>query len=172
MPATQLATVASVSAAGQLRSTSDLGKAEAVCRPTEAGPALLIDVLGLKDRRGTLRAELYPASDADFLADDNILIQAGKTFRRIDADIPATGPTSLCMRVPRAGQYTLSLLHDRDHNRKFSLFSDGIGFAGSPAVGRSKPTAAAATVTVGTGVTRIGITLNYLHGFSMRPLAQ
>lgn len=172
MLVTLIADIGPVSAAAPLRSRADLGKTDAACRPNETGPALLIDVHGLKDRKGALRAELYPANDADFLADDNILIQQGKVFRRVDADLPATGKTSLCLRVPRAGQYTVSLLHDRDHNLKFSLFSDGIGFAGNPALGRSRPSAAAAEVTVGAGVTRVGITLNYWRGFSFRPLAQ
>ena len=157
---------------GPLKSTPTLGKAEAACRANETGPALLIDVQGLKDRQGLLRAELYSANDTDFLADDNILIQQGKTFRRVDINIPATGTPTLCMRIPAAGRYSLSLLHDRDRNLKFNLWSDGIGFAGNPKLGRSKPKATAATLTAGTGMTRISITLNYLRGFSMRPLAK
>lgn len=52
-----------------LPSTPDLGKAEGQCRPRETGPSLLVDVAGLKDRRGRLKLELYPANDDDFLQD-------------------------------------------------------------------------------------------------------
>jgi hypothetical protein len=58
----------------------DLGKAAGRCRSNEAGPAALVAVMGLKDRAGLLRAELYPANDADFLNDDKILVREGKTF--------------------------------------------------------------------------------------------
>lgn len=153
-----------------LRSTPDLGLAQGLCRQPEPGPAILVSVDGLKDRRGRLRLELYPANDDDFLADDNKLIEHGKTFARVDEPIPTAGPVSLCIRVPQPGRYTVSLLHDRDANRKFSMFTDGIGFAGNPRLGWSKPHAADATVAAGPGVTRIAILLNYRHGFSMRPL--
>jgi uncharacterized protein (DUF2141 family) len=153
-----------------IRSTPLLGKAEAACRPGEAGPALLIWAIGLKDRRGILRAELYPANETDFLADDNILIQQGKTFRRVDLAIPATGESAICLRIPGAGRYALSLLHDRDRNLKFGVFSDGIGFSSNPKLGRSKPSAAVVAFNAGQGLTRISVTLNYFSGFSMRPV--
>lgn len=156
--------------APSLRSTPDLGVAMGSCRQPEPGPAILIAVEGLKDRKGLLRAELYPPNDEDFLADDNILIEQHKTFARVDQAIPPSGQVSLCIRVPAPGSYTLSLLHDRDSNRKFSMFSDGIGFAGNPRLGWSKPHAANATVVAGAGITHIAITLNYRRGLSMRPL--
>ena len=153
-----------------LRSTPDLGLAQGTCRQPEPGPAILVSVEGLKDRRGRLRLELYPANDEDFLADDNILIGQGKTFARTDQPLAASGPMSLCIRVPGPGRYTLSLLHDRDANHKFSMFTDGIGFAGNPKLGWSKPRAADATVVAGPGLTHVAILLNYRRGFSMRPL--
>jgi len=142
-----------------------LGKAAAVCRADEPGPALIISVLGMKDRRGILRAELYPDNDSDFLQDDAILVNQGKTFRRVDLDLSQGSPPTLCMRVPAPGHYALSVLHDRDRNLKFGLFSDGIGFSGNPKLTRSKPKAASAGITAGPGLTRIAITMNYLHGF-------
>lgn len=166
-----LALILALAANAPIRSVSSLGKAEAQCRPNEPGPALLIVVHGLKDRDGILRAELYPANDQDFLADDNILVQQGKVFRRVDINVPQAGDPILCMRIPGAGRYSLSVLHDRDRNLKFGLFSDGIGFGGNPKIGRSRPKAAAASVSAGASVTRTDVTLNYLRGFSMRPLA-
>jgi uncharacterized protein (DUF2141 family) len=142
-----------------------LGKAEALCRPNEVGPALLITAVGLKDRKGLLRAELYPDNDSDFLQDDAILINQGKTFRRVDLPLSTAGPTTLCLRVPAAGRYALSVLHDRDRNLKFGVFSDGIGFSNNPKLSRSKPKASEAIITVDAGLTRIAIRMNYLHGF-------
>lgn len=157
--------------AGQIRSTPDLGKAEGQCRPGETGPALIVVATGLKDHTGLLRAELYPANDDDFLADDNLLIMAGKTFRRAEAQVPATGPAQLCIRVPGPGAYSLSLLHDRDGNRKFGLSQDGIGFPGNPKLGMSKPKAAKARLVAGDGLTTVTVRMNYRHGlFSFRPM--
>ncbi|QCI92936.1 MULTISPECIES: DUF2141 domain-containing protein [Sphingomonadaceae] len=154
-----------------LPSTPDLGKAEGQCRPHETGPSLLVDVAGLKDRRGRLKLELYPANDDDFLQDDNILINAGKTFRRVEVNVPSSGPVELCIRAPAAGRYSLSLLHDRNADRKFSLSIDGIGFGGNPRLGMSKPKAAAASVLVGEGPTRVRIVMNYRKGLiSFGPL--
>jgi uncharacterized protein (DUF2141 family) len=147
-----------------------LGKAEAVCRLDEAGPALLIDVTGLKDRNGLLRAELYPNNDTDFLQDDAILVNQGKTFRRVDLSVPKAGPVIICMRVPSAGRYTLSVLHDRNRDLKWNKLSDGLGFGSNPKLGWSKPKAASAGVTASASVTRVGIVMNYLRGFSYRPL--
>ena len=151
-------------------STPDLGKAEGRCRPTEPGPALLVDVIGLKDRRGKLKLEVYPATDTDFLSDDNVLVEQGKTFRRVEAPAPAAGPVQLCVRVPHAGSYAVSLLHDRDMNRKFGWTVDGIGFASNPKLGFSKPRAREARVIAGPGLTRIPIVLNYRRGLGVAPL--
>ena len=158
-------------AAQQIPSTPDLGKAEGQCRAGEAGPALIVVATGLKDRSGLLRAELYPANEDDFLADDNLLIMAGKTFRRVEVPVSPTGPAQLCIRVPGPGAYSLSLLHDRDGNRKFGLSQDGIGFPGDPKIGLSKPKAAKARVVAGPGLTTVAVRLNYRRGlFSFGPL--
>jgi uncharacterized protein (DUF2141 family) len=153
-----------------LPSTPELGKAEGRCRPGESGPALLVDVVGLKDRAGRLKLEVYPSNDADFLHDDNILVYHGKTFRRVEEDVPKFGPASLCVRVPGPGAYSVMLLHDRDSNRKYSLTIDGIGFGGNPHLHWHKPNAAAARVFAGNGPTRISIVLNYWHGLGVGPI--
>lgn len=157
--------------AAAIPSTPDLGKAEGQCRADEKGPAYLVDVKGLKDRKGRLKLELYPASDNDFLADDNLLVSAGKSFRRIEVPVPPAGPVQLCIRAPAPGTYALSLLHDRNADRRFALSVDGIGFAGNPKLGWSKPHAAAASAPVGSGPTHITIVVNYRRGlFSFSPL--
>lgn len=151
-------------------SSPELGIAEGRCRTDEPGPALLIRVTGLKDRKGIVRAELYPANDQDFLQDDNILVSNGKTFRRAVERVPATGPVELCIRVPAPGRYALSVVHDRNGGGAFSLSRDGIGFASNPHLGLSRPKAAAASVEAGTGLTPTTIVMNYRRGlFSFGP---
>jgi uncharacterized protein (DUF2141 family) len=163
--------LAAVAVADLPLSTPDLGKAGAVCRVNENGPAVFIEVDGLRDRAGTLKLELYPANDRDFLADDNVLVSAGKTFRRVEVRVPQSGPVRLCIRAPRADTYALSLLHDRDANRRFGMSIDGIGFSNNPRLGWSKPAASLAAIRVGATPTRIVIVMNYRRGmFSFRPL--
>ncbi|MFT3965458.1 MAG: DUF2141 domain-containing protein [Sphingobium sp.] len=147
--------------AAALQSSPDLGKAEGQCRPNEQGPAFLVDVTGLKDRKGNLKLELYPANDKDFLADDNVLLNAGKAFRRVEVAVPQSGPVQLCIRAPGAGTYALSLLHDRDSNRKMGLSVDGIGFPTNPKLCWGQPKANDARATVGNGLTRVAVTMQY-----------
>lgn len=153
-----------------MASTSMLGMAEGACRPAETGPGFDVFVEGLKDRQGSLRLELYPANDTDFLADDNLLIAAGKTFARVVITPPSTGAVTMCIRAPRPGRYALSLLHDRNSDRKFNLSSDGIGFAGNPRIGWSKPKARQASAVTGAEITRIAIRMNYRRGLAMLPV--
>lgn len=166
-----LAAAALLAGQALLPSTPDLGIAAGLCRPGEAGPAFEVEVEGLKDRQGVLKLELYPDDDADFLADDNVLVSAGKPFARVVAPLPPAGPVRLCIRVPRPGSYALSLLHDRNMNRKFDLSGDGIGFSANPRLGWSKPAAAAVRVTADAGRTLLRIRLNYRRGlFSVGPI--
>ncbi len=156
--------------AALIPSTPDLGQVEGRCRANETGPAFIVNVSGLRDRVGRLKLEVYPANNDDFLEDDNILISAGKTFRRVELPVPQTGKPELCIRVPRAGRYSVVLLHDRNSDRRFNWRRDGIGFAGNPGLGISKPDASEAAAVASSGRTRITIVLNYLRGLRMRPL--
>ena len=159
------------SRADWLKSSPALGKAEAQCAPAETGPAVLVLVTGLKDRTGRLKAELYPANDDDFLADDNQLLMAEKVFRRVEVTLQPSGPVQLCLRVPGPGAYALSVLHDRDANRKFGLSTDGAGFSRNPRLGLAKPKAAAVTFAADAGLTQQTIVMNYRRGlFRFGPL--
>ena len=150
----------------------ELGKAQGRCRVNEPGPALLINVTGLRDRQGLLRTELYPANDDDFLQSDKVLVRAGKLFHRVETPLPPSGPVQVCIRVPEPGRYAVSVLHDRDSNRRFGFFSDGVGFSGNPVLARSKPSAASVAIAIGPGVTQTRIVLNYRRGFGMGPLPE
>ena len=78
----------------------------------------------------------------------------------------------MCIRAPAAGTYGLIVLHDRDSNRRFGFFSDGVGFSGNPVLARFKPSAASVAIAIGPGVTQTRIVLNYRRGFGMGPLPE
>ncbi|KAK0349770.1 hypothetical protein LTR94_031757, partial [Friedmanniomyces endolithicus] len=69
--AAALATVA-VPAGAQV-----LGPDAAACNGGE-GPAIRATITGLKDAQGTLKLELYPATEEDFLAGDDELAARGR----------------------------------------------------------------------------------------------
>lgn len=142
----------------------DYGIAEGECRPHEKGPAIVATAVGLKDRKGVLRLELYAPVDGEWLKDDRDLVRDGKVFRRAVIPVPPSGPVELCVRVPRPGDWSLALIHDRAGAKKFKLSTDGIGFGGNPRLGLSQPKAEAAEVAVGSGITRVNIVLNYRRG--------
>jgi uncharacterized protein (DUF2141 family) len=152
--------------AGATQTGPELGKAAGRCHANEQGPAIMVSVVGLKDQKGWLKLEVYPASDPDFLADDNVLIDAGKTFRRVEVPVPGGTAPQLCIRIPGPGAYSLSLLHDRNMNHKFEhgFNEDGIGFSANPRLRLSQPKAAETRVVAGSGLTPISITMNYRRG--------
>ncbi|MEH3160024.1 MAG: DUF2141 domain-containing protein [Sphingomonas taxi] len=111
-----------------------------------------------------MKLELYPATEADFLKDDDELVAAGKTFRRVWTGVPASGAVSVCIRVPRPGRYALLVTHDRDGKNKFNFFQDGAGFPGTGKLGMSRPKVAQAIVDVGPGVVERSVRMQYLRG--------
>lgn len=154
-----------------IASSSTLGTAEGRCRANETGPAFRVTVEGLRDRRGRLKLEVYPSNETDFLEDDNVLVMAGKTFRRVEVPVPRSGNPVLCVRIPGSGDYSLSVLHDRDSNRRFGLSTDGVGFSANPRIRRRQPNAAETRIRAGMGITPARIVMNYRTGlFSFGPL--
>jgi len=153
-------------------SSPDLGTVEAQCRQGETGPALMVEVVGLKDRVGKLKVEVYPGVEGDWLQDDNKLINEGKTFRRIEGPVPAEHTPHICIRLPGPGRYGVMVLHDRDSNHRFNWQHDGVGFSRNPTLGWSKPAANVVAVNVGGGLTPLRIVMNYRNGLvSFGPIA-
>ncbi|MEP9401361.1 DUF2141 domain-containing protein [Sphingomonas silueang] len=158
-----LAGAAALSAALPAAAQS-IGSDAAACNGGQ-GPAIRVNVTGLKDRTGRLKLELYPANEADFLKDDRDLKAEGKFFRRVWAPMPASGAVQLCIKAPAAGRYALLFTHDRDGRNKFNFMRDGAGFVGTDRIGRARPKLAQAIVNVGAGVTTVSVRAQYLRGF-------
>lgn len=140
-----------------------LGDNPAACAPGAGGTAVLATVHGFKDRRGRLRLQNYRGTKGEYL-------ENGKFLHREEVAVPPAGEMTFCLPLPGPGRYVLVALHDRDVNGKLSPFSDGIGFTNDPKLGLSKPPADKTLAEFGPGVTRVRIVLNYLRGFSVKPL--
>jgi len=137
---------------------------------TGTGPEVGITIQGLKDRRGLIIVELYPANDEDFLADDVKLLAAHKPFRRVERAVPGTGEVTTCIRAASPGRFALVVLHDRNADRRFALTVDGVGLGGNPRLRLARPRASEATISVPPTGIETTIRLNYWRGLGMRPV--
>jgi uncharacterized protein (DUF2141 family) len=140
-----------------------LGEDKRACT-TGGNTAILANIIGLKDRTGRLKLELWRANDDEFLHDDWVLQGEGKFFHRVWAKPPASGDVSMCIKAPGPGSYALFFTHDRDGKNKFNFWMDGGGFPNAGRLGRNRPTLEQAQVTVGIGVTTVTIRAQYLRG--------
>ena len=131
---------------------------------TREGPAIEVSVQGLKDRSGSLKLELFPATEGDFLKDDRDLRAEGKFFRRVQLATPGDASIALCIKAPQPGRYALFVTHDRDGKNKFNIWTDGAGLPANQRLGRSKPKLSQAIVAVPRGVARVTVRMQYLHG--------
>jgi uncharacterized protein (DUF2141 family) len=149
-------------AALALAAVQMLGLDGAQC--TAGGVNIQASIAGLKDRKGNLKLELYPANEDDWLKDDRDLVREGKLFRRIQVATPAVGPVQLCIRAPQPGRYALLFTHDRDGKNKFDVWGDGMGVPSNVRVGRARPKYAQALIQVGPAGTSVSIRAQYLKG--------
>ena len=141
-----------------------LGPDAPACRSGAGKPAILVNVSGFKNRAGTIRVQLYPAT-RDFLA-------KGKWLRRIDLPVASTGSMRVCLAAPGPGTYAVAVRHDADANRK-SGWSDGGGFSRNPDISLLdlRPKYGEVAIAVGNGVKPIDVVLNYRRGLAIEPIS-
>lgn len=161
-----LASVAGPAMAGQ----EILGPDAAACAPGSGRDAVLLTVDGFKNRDGTLRVELWPGNDEDFMRNHHELTAEGKTYYRATVPVPASGVARVCVPLPGAGTFALGAFHSPAGVRKFNFRQDGATFTRNPKVGLSKPKAADVAMRFGTGLNQSNVTLNYLRGLGFRPV--
>ncbi len=140
-----------------------MGEDKDVCK-TGDGPAILVTITTLKDRKGQFRMDLYSDDPDAWLAGKKKTESEGKTFRRIRAPVPPNGTPQLCVRVSGPGRYALFVLHDRDGDDKVGVFTDGFGFSRNPRLSFAKPKIAAVVFEYPGGVLPLAINLNYAGG--------
>ncbi len=145
-----------------------LGPAAAQCSAGR-GPAMLVRVIGLKDRVGKVRVRAFGGSPATYF-------DKTKALKRIEVAIPAAGPVDVCVPLSAAGVYAVDVRHDTNVNGK-SDRSDGAGASGNPTMSlfdvifKRKPPASKVQVSVGNGVTVVPVTVMYVQGGALRPIA-
>lgn len=132
------------------------------------GPAILVNVVGFKNRAGTVRARTFGGSPSTWFDKKYYL-------KRTLLPVPASGNVQICMPVPKAGTYAVDIRHDINGNGDTDK-SDGGGASGNPSIslidvvfGR-KPSPSKTAVQVGEGVTPITIVLKYVSGGGVKPV--
>lgn len=149
--ATALALVSGTAAAGQ-EISNDLSRCA-----VGKGPAVLVNVQGVKEARGNVRVQSYAATPGTWLA-------KGRWLHRIESRASA-GNMSFCVPVPSEGKYGIAVRHDRNGNGKTDFTQDGGGFSNNPGVSilnLGKPSVSKVAFDAGPGVTRITINLKYM----------
>lgn len=151
-----------------------LGSDAAACAPGSGKDAVLLVVDGFKSREGTLRVELWPGTEGDFMRDHHQLVAEGKAYRRVTVPVPASGPAKICVQLPGPGTYALGAFHSPAGVRKFNYKDDGATFTRNPRVGlfRTKPKAADVAMRFNSGLSESQVTLNYLRGLGFGPIPQ
>jgi len=131
-------------------------------------PAMLVHVEGLKSRSGILRVQSYGGDPAHYF-------DKGTYIERVEVHVPPAGPIEVCLPVPKAGNYAVSVRHDANGNGSADLSADGGGFSGNPsyslfdAMFKRKPSPAQVQVHV-SALTTVPVVLNYLHGGRLGPV--
>ena len=150
----------SVPAAAQASSTSDyrniISNNMRSCAPG-AGPAIRVTINGVKSSTGTVRAQVYNGTSADWL-------ESGKWLNRVE--LPARrGRMTVCLPVPASGNYAVAIRHDANGNGETDLSSDGGAMSRNPSINifnLGKPGIDKTRFSVGDGVRSISVTMKYM----------
>jgi uncharacterized protein (DUF2141 family) len=149
-----------------LAPTQALGPDAARCA-AGGGPAMLVNVTGLRDRSGIVRVRSFGGSPSNYF-------NKKRALQRIYLPTPASGPVRICVPVSAPGWYAVDVRHDTNGNGDTDR-ADGGGASGNPHVtlfdvllGR-KPAAETVRVWAGPGVTTVPVTMMYLRGGAFRP---
>ena len=125
------------------------------CAPG-GGPAIRVTINGVKAASGTIRAQVYNGTRADWL-------ESGRWLNRVE--LPARrGRMTVCLPVPKSGNYAVAVRHDINGNGKTDIRTDGGAMSNDPSINifnLGKPGIDKTRFSVGNGVKSIAITMKY-----------
>jgi uncharacterized protein (DUF2141 family) len=122
-----------------------------------AGPAIQVNVRGIKGTSGKIRVQNYPATSAAWLA-------KGRWLHRMEARASASA-LNFCIPLSASGKYAIAVRHDKNANGKTDISSDGGGFSNNPSINvlnLGKPSVGKVAFSAGPGVTTITVNLKYM----------
>lgn len=125
------------------------------CAPG-GGPAIRVTINGIKAANGKVRAQVYNGTSADWL-------ESGRWLNRVE--LPARrGRMTVCLPVPKSGNYAVAVRHDVNGNGKTDIRTDGGAMSNDPSINifnLGKPGIDKTRFNVGRGVKSIAITMKY-----------
>ena len=125
------------------------------CAPG-GGPAIRVTINGIKNSSGTVRAQVYNGTSADWL-------ESGRWLNRIE--LPARrGRMTVCLPVPSSGTYAVAIRHDVNGNNKTDIRTDGGAMSNNPSINifnLGKPDVDETRFRVNGGVQSISVTMKY-----------
>jgi uncharacterized protein (DUF2141 family) len=132
---------------------NDMGR----CAPGK-GPAVRLEISGLKSAGGNLFVRTYRARESDWL-------KSRRYIHRVDTT-PRRGNMTVCVPLPAAGDYAIVVQHDANGNRSKDFSTDGAGMSNNPEIKTflGIPRAPALSQTrfrAGEGITRLAIQVRY-----------
>jgi uncharacterized protein (DUF2141 family) len=151
-----LAAAAMLALAGSAQAGSVISNDMSKCGAGK-GPAIQVNVRGIKSSSGKIRVQSYPATQSAWLA-------KGRWLHRIEAKAVAGG-LNFCVPIAAAGKYAIAVRHDKNGNGKTDISSDGGGFSNNPSINvlnLGKPSVGKVAFSAGTGVTTITINMKYM----------
>ena len=124
---------------------------------TGKGPAIQVNVRGIKSANGKIRVQNYPATQSAWLA-------KGRWLHRIEAKASAGG-LNFCVPLSASGKYAIAVRHDKNSNGKTDISADGGGFSNNPSINvlnLGKPAVGKVAFSAGPGVTTITVNMKYM----------
>ena len=121
------------------------------------GPAIQVNVRGIKSTSGKIRVQSYPATSSAWLA-------KGRWLHRIEARASA-GALNFCVPLSASGKYAIAVRHDKNSNGKTDISADGGGFSNNPSINvlnLGKPAVGKVAFSAGPGVTTITVNMKYM----------
>ncbi|MFN4113577.1 MAG: DUF2141 domain-containing protein [Sphingomonadaceae bacterium] len=119
-------------------------------------PKIRVQVNGVKEARGTVRAQVYYGTKGEWL-------EKGKWLTRVETPARA-GTMTFCLPVPAAGTYAVAVRHDVNNNGKTDLSTDGGGMSNNPPINLlnlGRPSHTRTAFQASAGVTTISINMRY-----------
>ena len=132
--------------------TNDMAKCGAA-----KGPAIQVNVRGIKGNIGKLRVQNYPATASAWLA-------KGRWLHRVEGRASA-GSVNFCVPLAASGRYAIAVRHDKNSNGKTDISADGGGFSNNPSINvlnLGKPAVGKVAFSAGPGVTTITVNMKYM----------
>lgn len=151
-----MAVVGSVLVSGTATANQELTNDLSQCAPGK-GPAVLVNVRGIKESSGKIRVQSYPATSGAWLS-------KGRWLHRVEGRASA-GSVNICIPVPSEGTYGIAVRHDLNGNGKTDITQDGGGFSNNPSISilnLGKPSVKKVAFEAGPGITRITVNLKYM----------